>query len=167
MKGETIIEVVIAIGAAMIILTALTTMMLRSLNNATEGSSRTMATQYAQDGLEIMRNMKDNSWSTLVNLPTSTYCLADSCSTLSPTAGTCGKKVSTCGVNVANTFVREVAINQNDGTCMPTNPMSGKKFIRVVTSVSYKDTNCPSSNLYCHTIQVESCLTNLDSRSAP
>lgn len=167
MKGETIIEVVVALGAGIVILTALTLMMLRSLNNATEGSSRTLATQYAQEGVETVVKMKDSNWSTLSNLPSNTYCLASSCSSLISTAGSCGVKVSTCGANIGTNFIREIVISQDDPKCVPPNPLSGRKFIRAVANVSYRDSNCGGSNPYCHTISVESCVTNDDKRALP
>jgi len=172
MRGQTIVEVVIALGAGIVILTALTLMMLTSLNNASEGSSRTLAIQYAQDGLETVRNIKDNNWSQLVllsNNSNTTYCMATSCSSLTLTSGSCGPKLSTtCGLNLNNNFSRQVDIQPNDSKCIPQNPVAGKSFIRAVVTVSYSDGKCLStSNPYCHNVQVESCFTNYDTRATP
>ncbi len=171
MKGQTIVEVVIALGAGIVVLTALTLMMLSSLNNASEGSSRTLATQYAQDGLELIRNIKDNNWSQLVllsNNANNSYCMASSCSSLTLTSGSCGPKITTCGINVGNTFSRQVDVKPNDSRCIPQNPIPGKSFIRAVVTVSYGDGKCTNvSNPYCHNVQVESCFTNYDTRLSP
>ncbi len=170
MKGQTIVEVVVALAAGIVVLSALTLMMLSSLNNASEGSSRTIATQYAQDGLETIRNIKDTNWNQLVllsNNANNTYCMASSCSSLTLTSGSCGPKLSTCGLNLSN-FSRQVDIKANDAKCIPQNPVPGKNFIRAVVTVSYSDGKCTSSaNPYCHNVQVESCFTNYDTRSTP
>lgn len=170
MKGQTIVEVVVALAAGIVVLSALTLMMLSSLNNASEGSSRTIATQYAQDGLETIRNIKDTNWSQLVllsNNGNNTYCMASSCSSLTLSSGSCGPKVSSCGLNLTN-FSRQVEIKPNDAKCIPQNPVPGKSFIRAVVTVSYSDGKCTSSaNPYCHNVQVESCFTNYDTRSKP
>lgn len=171
MKGQTIIEVVVAFGAGIVVLSALTLMMLSSLNNASEGTSRTQATQYAQDGLETVRNLRDADWSQLVDLsknPNNTYCMSDLCSTLTTSSGNCGPKISSCGLNVNSKFSRQVEIRFNDPSCIPQNPVSGKNFIKGIVTVSYGDGKCTnSSNPYCHKVQVESCYTNFDSKLVP
>jgi len=171
MKGQTIVEVVVALGAGIVVLTALTLMMTSSLNNASEGSSRTRAIQYAQDGLETVRNIKDTNWAQLVllsNNGNNSYCMDSSCSILTLTTGSCGPKTSSCGLNVGNSFSRQVDIKPNDAKCIPQNPIAGKTFIRAVVTVSYGDGKCTSSsNPYCHNVQVESCYTNYDTRLRP
>lgn len=172
MKGQTIVEVVVALAAGIVVLSALTLMMLSSLNNASEGSSRTIAIQYAQDGLETLRNFKDNNWSRLVvlsNNSTNSYCMASTCTYVTTTVGSkCGPVVSTCGLNIDNSFSRKVDLKPDDPKCIPQNPIAGKNYIRAIMTVSYGDGKCTSSsNPYCHNVQVESCFTNYDTRPRP
>lgn len=169
MKGLTIVEVMIALGAGAVILTALTYITLTSLGNSRQGSSQALATQLAQEGMEIMRNMKENNWTGFTALQDTTYCLASTCTVPnSSSGGTCGPKVSTCGLNVSNKYVREVTVAHGVARCVPPVPVAGRIYIAVNSSVSWKDSLCTNpSDPYCHKVKVESCFANFDNRTAP
>lgn len=165
----TIVEVVIALGAGAIILTALTFITLTSLSNSRQGSSQAIATQLAQEGMEIMRNMKENSWTGFTALQDTTYCLASSCTALnSSSGGSCGPRVGICGLNVSGKYVREVTVSHGVARCLPPVPVAGRTYIGVSSAVSWKDSLCTNpSDPYCHKVAVESCFANFDNRTAP
>lgn len=169
LKGLTIVEVVIALGAGAVILTALTYITLTSLSNSRQGSSQALATQLAQEGMEIMRNMKENSWTGFTALQDTTYCLASACTALSASSGnSCGPRVGVCGLNVSGRYVREVSLQHGVTRCTPSAPVAGRTYIGVDSLVSWKDSKCTNpSDPYCHKVKVESCFANFDNRTAP
>lgn len=167
LKGQTVIETVIALGAGTVILTAMTLLVVTALNNSQQGASESGANNTAEEGMEIARQMKANNWATFSTL-TGSYCVAASCSAITNQSGSCGPKSPSCPVNVNNKYIREITINRNDSSCQPPNPVPGVTYTKVATTVSWKDSKCTSAtNPYCHSTKLESCLANYDSRSAP
>ncbi|MBI5044480.1 MAG: hypothetical protein HZC02_01000 [Candidatus Levybacteria bacterium] len=167
MKGQTIVEVMVALGAGAIILAAMSVIILNSLKNSTQSSQQGKAVDFAQEGLEIARQMKNNDWGTFSTLSGS-YCVASSCTAISTSGSTCGPKSSSCPVNIDNTYVREVTVTQNYSDCQPQTPVSGVTYSKVVSTVSWNDTSCKdSSNVYCHSARLETCLSNFGGRPAP
>ena len=167
MKGQTIIEVVVALGAGAIVLTAMTVIILTSLKNSQQSSSQSLATQYAQQGMDIARQMKDNNW-TAFNSLNGNYCVASSCSEISLQGTTCGPKGASCSANIDNKFVREVTISAGSTSCRPQNYNPSTTYSKITTIVSWRDPQCTSvSNPYCHNVSLQSCVSNYNKRPAP
>lgn len=167
MKGQTIVEVMVALGAGAIILSAMSVLVLNALKNSTQSSQQSKAVGYAQEGMEIARQMKDNSWPTY-SLLSGSYCIASSCTAIESSGTACGPKSSSCTANINNLYVREVTISQNYSGCQPQTPVAGVTYSKVTSKVSWSDTSCKdASNPYCHSTQLESCLSNFGGRAAP
>lgn len=160
MKGQTIIEVMVALAVGIIILSAITTAVLTSLNNVHQTTTQDQSGSYATDGLEIIRKMRDTQLAAYKNL-NGTYCLSDTCTNPTNTySSSCGKKLTTCD-STAEGYVREVTIDKNASACKvtpaPTNSTSNGSQVSV--TVSWKDTQCQDpDNPYCHESVVQSCL---------
>ncbi|HVZ58757.1 MAG TPA: hypothetical protein VG935_03345 [Patescibacteria group bacterium] len=167
MKGQSLVEVAVALGIGVLILTSMTLIVITSLSNSEQSTSTSGGTQYVQEGMEIMRNMRDNDWNTFLNLSSGTYCLASTCSELSSSGSSCGPMNSTCGLNVANKYSRQVIVSQADSSCRPANLAAGAIYAKVTTIVSWTDTKCLNSSTYCHSVRADSCLSNYSSRPAP
>lgn len=165
MKGQTIVEVAVALGIGVIILTASTLIIITSLTNSEQGQVINSGTDTAQTGLEIVRHMRDNNWGTFSVLSGS-YCLADTCSEIT-SSGVCGPKNSSCGKNVGNLYSREVAISQNDSSCRPSSPLAGARYTKAAVTVAWSDSKCTNSSTNCHSLTIESCFSNYTSRTAP
>lgn len=60
-KGQTLLEVTVAIGLAVVILGALTILTITSLRNSQFAQNQTNATKLAQEGLEEIRSMRDRN----------------------------------------------------------------------------------------------------------
>jgi type II secretory pathway pseudopilin PulG len=60
-KGVTIIESVVALGILAIILTAIMAMVVTAINSSTLSKSRTEATNYANEGAEAARSIRDST----------------------------------------------------------------------------------------------------------
>lgn len=66
-KGVTIIETVVALGLTSVLLTALMAMVITAINASDLSKARTIATNYANEGLEIARTQRDaTDWTTFV-----------------------------------------------------------------------------------------------------
>jgi len=62
MKGQSLIEVVIAVGITTLLLVALLSAVSISIKNSRVAKNRTIAVELAQEGMELMRTYKDYGW---------------------------------------------------------------------------------------------------------
>ncbi len=60
-KGKSLVEVVVAFGVVIVIVTGLLSATIMSVNATRIGKMRTKAIKYAQDGLELSRSLRDNN----------------------------------------------------------------------------------------------------------
>lgn len=151
--GQTLIEVLVALGAAIAVLFGITIAVLSSLNNAKFTQNQNLANKYAAQGMEIVRQLRDSSSSGLFQYQNIYYCLGQQDE--NPT-----KKGLECGQNVG-VFVREVKLEQNSSSCGGTGVLS-------TILVSWSDSACTSvSNSYCHQVKLISCFSNPATISAP
>ena len=89
--GISLIEAVVTLGVVMLLITGLVIGMTSSLQNAQTSKARGLAVQYAQEALEIIREERDNNWTTFSLRDTmggtgTGYCMNGS-GQLSPVAG--------------------------------------------------------------------------------
>lgn len=160
MKGQTIIEVMIALGVGIVILSAVTTAVLTSLNNVRQSSSQDKSGSYATAGFEVVRKMRDTQLAAFKNL-NGTYCMADGCTSLNnEVGGSCGKKAVSCEEN-SDGFVREVTFSKNTSSCAVTPAPTDRSLngTQVRVKVSWTDRQCQDpDNPYCRESIVDSCL---------
>lgn len=151
--GQTLIEVLVALGAAIAVLFGITIAVLSSLNNAKFTQNQNLANKYAAQGMEIVRQLRDSSSSGLSQYSNTYYCLDQN--------GNLTAKGLECGQNVG-VFVREVKLEQNSSSC------GGGTGVSSTISVSWSDSACTSvSNSYCHQVKLISCFSNPATISAP
>lgn len=133
------VEVAIALAIALVIITALMSLVLSSLSSAQNSRTLNDATQYTQEGLEIVRSLtKTNNGD---------YCLGVEVPARLREGEDC---VST--PNIMDKYIRTVQVASNgcDG---------GLK--KVVVTTSWQDGKCPTSNKYCQKSVQASCVSNL------
>ncbi|OGH13427.1 MAG: hypothetical protein A3H50_00095 [Candidatus Levybacteria bacterium RIFCSPLOWO2_02_FULL_37_10] len=162
-SGQTLLEALIALSTAVIIISAMTVMVLSSLNNAQFSKNQNQATQYAQQGIEVLKNTSQSDW-TAFAVNNGSYCLSQDSTTLIQTPVSPGCAQSPYIIN--NLFVRDVVISQylaGDITtigyadCQPTSVTRAK----VTVTVSWSDNKCTSAmDPYCHKIPLVSCIYN-------
>lgn len=152
-KGQTLIEALIALGAAVVIISSIAVVVITSVNSSDFSKNQNLATQYAQQGIDIIRSQSESNW-TSFQTKAGTFCLGKGITDL-------GTPVTNCAApNIDNFFVREVVITQASASC------GGNA--KVVVDVSWTSGKCTStSNLYCHSVSLDTCLANINSLLAP
>ncbi len=157
-NGQTLIEALVALGAAVLVLSAITVAVISALNNVQYTKNQNLATQYAQQGIEIMRQISQSSWGSFSAYNAGRYCLAQRDTSPCPLGsliGSCSVSSGTsCGQNYG-IFVREVDVAQGSQvTC-------SIGSIGVTVIVSWSDGRCTDlNNTYCHNVKLNSCLSN-------
>lgn len=150
-KGQSLIEALVALGAAVVVVSAITITVMSSLNNVEFSRDQNLATQYAQQGIEFMRQVSQSNWTLFSSYAASRYCLAQNASAITPI----NPATNTCGQNYGN-FIREIDIEQNSNSC------SGN--VKVTVNVSWSDGKCTDvNNKFCHNVILHSCLSNTSS----
>lgn len=156
-RGQGLIEALVALGVSSIIVAAIAMAVVTSLDNASFSKYQNLATHYAQQGMDIMRQKSETNWADFEGLCSTgncNYCLAQSSDIL--IGGTC---------NIANItndtvgFVRKVTIDSGSGCS------SGKK---VTVTVSWSDGKCKdASNIFCHSVVLDSCIAQINDAQTP
>lgn len=167
-KGQSLIEVLVGLAAAVLIVGAITVATISALNNATYSKNQNLATEYAQQGAEIVRNLRDRNY-TLFSALNGTYCLAKTCTQIDPTSNNpqdpCGPKSLVCDQNVggqnADIYVRQVAIDRAATHCQE-NTQQATQAVEATVTVSWYDGKCRSSSVFCHSVAVSTCLSTFN-----
>ena len=97
-RGQTLLEVLVALSVGILVLTAMTGAVLSSLANAQFSKNQNLATLYAQQGMENMRDLRNKNWTSFSGYD-GFYCLAKDGSL---TAG------SSCSGNIDGFFARQI-----------------------------------------------------------
>lgn len=152
-RGQSLIEVLIALAAAVAVVAAIAVTVVTSLSNVDFTKNQNLATQYSGEGLEVVRQLAKNNWTDFINnYQGVNYCL-DQGGYLTVMQGI------SCSQNVG-IFKRQIVINQNDS-----NKCSGS--VGVTSIVSWSDGRCLSGNPFCHDISLNSCLADINKIIAP
>jgi type II secretory pathway pseudopilin PulG len=81
-QGQTLLEIVVAVGVIALVLTALVTAVTASLRFSQSGRFRSQAVKYAQEGIELTRKLRDTrpwtEFTTYSGAGTATWCLSES-----------------------------------------------------------------------------------------
>lgn len=174
--GQTLIEVLVALTAAVVIIAAIVSASLNALTSSEFTRSQNTATQATQQGMEIIRNMRNVSIASLSAsyLPDDYYCLAKSCSSLLNSDSNCWvRTTSSCSQNY-DTFVRQVTVLHDSADCnatptpvgLPEGVLTGN--VKITVTTSWFDNKCTdSSNPYCHSVVSSSCFSDFTVAPTP
>lgn len=111
-SGQTLLEIIVAVGVMVLLITGLVVGTSVSLRTSQYGQRRSQATKYAQEGIEIMRALRDSTdWDEYIALDTNgsgatLLCLGND---QNPTQAT------SCDPNLGenNTYTRDVSFDWN------------------------------------------------------
>lgn len=113
-KGQSLFELVIAFGIAVLITTSLVKLVTISVKNSTFAKNQALSTRYAQEGMEWVRAERDKDWNTLLTKSSSpTWCL--NTLTWAAVAGNCGSNTMPGGL-----FTRMLGLSTSSGNAVIT-----------------------------------------------
>lgn len=166
--GQTLIEVLVALSASVAVVTAITITIITSLSNAEYAKNQNLATQYAGEGLEIVRQIAKNDWTNFQTYTNTYYCLPKGSLAICPMGSiNCGTPI-TCGQNIDNLLSRQIVIVQSQSSSYcSSNPCYCTNSAEVISSVSWGDSRCQIGNPLCHNVTLRSCLANINSVQGP
>jgi type II secretory pathway pseudopilin PulG len=151
LRGQTLIEALTALGLIAIVITAIGVAVTAALSNAKYNQNETLATKYAQQGSEIVNQIRDDNYNNFKTYA-GTYCLASGDSALGVS------QPSGCTTpNIDNTYIRSVDIVQ--GGC-------AANVAHVTVTVSFRDGKC-EAGAYCHKVIDDSCFSTVNPIQAP
>lgn len=145
--GQALIEALLALTFAVVIITAVVIAVITSLSSATFTKNQNQASNYAQEGLDIARNMKESDPQTFFGL-NGNYCANMGISLTG--SGNC-----TVGIYAQNVFV-----DDNASQCAANGSF-------VISTVSWNDGKCQNVGDKCHKVQLDSCFYNLNTVPNP
>ena len=152
-KGQSLIEALVALGAAVVIISAVAISVITAVNNADYSKIQNQATAYASSEMEVLHQQSRADWTTFNGATyLGTHCVDENGIMSLPSGGICPPP------NTGN-FKRQVDINPGDiNNC--------SSATRVIVTVFWKDGRCPVSD-YCHNTKLESCFTNINTLPTP
>lgn len=160
-KGQSLIELIVAVGFAVVILSFIVTSIVRGMSLAVQTERASQASSYAKQGIEVLHQMRDRSW-TSFNSFSGNYCMVNTCTTLTSSAGSCGPTGATCntsfGTVASGQFRRHVALLRNATSCGST---ALQPITRATVTVTWNDNTC-LSGAFCRAVTQVSCLGNVN-----
>ncbi len=149
MKGQTLVEALLALSLIGIIVSGITVVITSSLNNAQYSRNQNLATGYAQEGLEALRQIRNRNYSVFGGYDNN-YCLGKGDIAL-------GSPVINCSTPNVDNFIRAIKIEKNG---------CSSNISRATVTVSWNDGKCSDSG-YCHQSRLISCLSTVNAVQAP
>jgi len=154
-SGQTLIETLSALAIIGIVISALGVVVTATLSNTTFNQNQTLATKYAQQGAEIVQQIRDNDYAafqTYSTTGTQYYCLGKGKTTLGTVKPSC-----MAAADMVDKFTRTVQIQQNG---------CGANIDQVTVAVAFSDGKC-ASGIYCHQQSVQTCLSTVNPVQVP
>ena len=158
-KGQALLEILLAFSVSILVLSAIVIAVAGSLSNAQYTKNQSLANSYAQEGMAVVRQIRDSNWKDFsLALSDVYYCLGPS-NVLADYDGLECRNIDNVGI-----FTRKATFKQESSDC----GSGGSKGTMVNIIVSWSDSKCPiTDNIYCHNVNLISCFSNLDQRKEP
>jgi type II secretory pathway pseudopilin PulG len=177
-KGQGLIEALIALGAAVVIISAITIAVVTAVHNSDFAKYQNLATGFAQQGIETVAQQSQLDWNhTATYGGTLPFCLAQGATTLPPSSSTSCKDI-----NAGSMFIREVDFTKIPPQLSCTNLSSpccssslqpgigAPDFCtnnpslcssQVTVTVKWTDGKCSSASDFCHSVKLDSCIQDI------
>jgi len=155
-KGQGLIEALIALGAAVIIISAITIAVITAVNNSDFSKYQNLATGYAQQGMQVVQQKSQLDWQALqASISAATvWCLPQGTTDFhSASLGS-----SPCGVNISGGFVRQLNFTGNSASCSNTGT-------QIEVTVKWTDGKCSTTSEvpdYCHKVTLDTCIEDIN-----
>ena len=160
------IEAIIALAVVIVIITAVVVVVTSSLSGSSSNTHRDKATAYAQEGIEVLRDIKTADFTLFTTTyPSGSYCLAEIVN--SPTIQAGDQCDGDGEYNILGSFIRRIYINHSgiDGRVSP-NVAKCDSGSFAASTVLWTDSKCISGNINCHDVEISTCFKNLNSLPA-
>lgn len=108
-SGQTLAEVVVAIGVVVLLVTGLIVGTSVTLKASQYSKARSQAVQYAQEAVELARNLRDSGWTTFSaygGIAPVSWCLDK--------VGVWTQMSGACSANIDNFYTRQVTFTWED-----------------------------------------------------
>lgn len=161
--GQTLLEILLAFSVSIMVLSAIIFGVTASLSNTQYTKNQNLANSYAQEGMAVVRKIRDSSWTQFLLYTNSTYCIIKDAITLSDPPGL------NCGQNVG-IFSREVKFEHNSQSCIADPSCVGPACVKgskTTVKVSWADNKCPVGTPLCHKVELITCFANADLKPTP
>ncbi len=151
-KGQSLIEAIVALSAAVLIISAIAVAVLTSVGNSDYSKNQNKATVYAQEELESLREESEINWSGFFAQASGIYCVGPDEILVS--------SVANCSsANLDNYYIRQVDLYDfNSPECINSR--------RVKVSVMWSDGKC-ATNQFCHNVVLDSCFADNNTLPTP
>lgn len=107
-RGQSIVEVIIALAVMVLVLVALVRATIVAVRNANFAKNQAQATQYSEELLEWLRSERDTDWDNFVSYAGSGSATSYCFQSLSwPSSGSCSP-----GQEIAGIFLRQGSLNE-------------------------------------------------------
>lgn len=158
--GQSLVEVLVSLTVAAAVLSAITVGVIYSLRNSQFAKNQNLASHYAAQGMEVVRQIRDDK-STLSSYTNISYCLGqDSMALITISGSGCGQNVGQkdIGPNPQPIYIysRKVRIDP-PSEILPTECEDNYK---VTVTVSWWDNVCGATSNFCHKVNLISCLSD-------
>lgn len=164
--GQTLIEILLAFSVSILVLSAIIIGITTSLSNTQFTRNQNSANSYVQEGMSVVRNIKESGWAQFSSYANPLYCLDQNSVTLTEPI----PPSLTCGQNISDIFSREVKFEHNSQSCcsnLSPTCENGIKGSKVTVKVSWSDNKCPVGTPLCHDVELITCLSNVDQKQSP
>lgn len=178
-RGQTLLEILLAFSASILVLSAVILGIVTSLNNTQYTKNQGLANSYAQEGMAVVRQIRDSGWNNFKNLDdfydtNTTYCLGTSPMGLEKLALPAKNCREQSPVPADGIFSREVKFDHDksrNGCCSDSssNCSTGTAGSKATVKVSWADSKCPSGtgNPLCHSVELITCFSSIDLKLTP
>lgn len=159
-KGQSLVEAIIAMTAAILVVSSIVAAVVASLNNAQFSKYQNLATQYAQEGIEVVKQKSVANWSTFYSMVDINYCLPEGSSVLN-TDIPCLPNVYQVGTPPTFIFKRSIKLERDSIDCSSVGA-------KVTSTVAWSDSKCTSGgDIYCHSVVLRTCILKSQNISTP
>lgn len=170
-RGQTLLEILLAFSISIMVLGAVIFGITTSLSNTQYTKNQNLANSYAQEGIAVVRQIRDSGWSTFSAYSSNTaYCLGPSSmelKALTPPNTNCWAQSP---VPAGGVFSREVKFEHDSDSCAANCPgPTCLKGSKATVRVSWSDNKCPAgaSDPLCHNVELITCFSNIDQKQTP
>lgn len=153
-KGSALLEAVIALAAVIMAVAGIAIVIASSASNATFIQNQNQANKFAQEGIEFIKSIKDESYTNFLNMFQigTIYCYGESFEPVIDNNNCIGD-----GNRLDNgKFIRKVTVSNSIADRCGNSDPENVRIIKV--EVSWQSGKCDvSSNPFCHSSVLESC----------